>query len=141
MRATIVRLPIASLERMSAWQFHVVRTLLFPTRRLRLERVLDDVRELDRRLVEIARTRNARTVVPSSPWYGFDPIHIRRGARAEAWMRILTCDAELAREAAFENSARSLRGGRPEHRRFFGVEQTRAQPSVELADGTTVALY
>jgi hypothetical protein len=144
-RVVIVRLPLASLEQLSHARFAVARAVFFPTRRLELEVVRERARALDARLVAIASTHEVKLVEPRREWYGLDPIHIRRSARDAAWRTMLGAwDPAGAPTGAARPSIAdrwALARLRPESRRLFGRAQHRDQPSVVLADGTTIAAY
>jgi len=103
---------------------------------------------LDERVLAIARARAASVVDQRGDWYGFDPIHIRRSRRAEAWKTLLAGLLPVERQGfdglpgALPPADRArLRRARPQWRRLLGREQRRSQPSAELLDGTTIALY
>jgi hypothetical protein len=90
-RAEIVLglLPLASLVKVSAVRYHLVRSILFPGRRAASwDAVLESVRELNERLRQEGLAHGARLVEPSPSWYGTDPIHVRRSMRHEAWNHI-----------------------------------------------------
>lgn len=142
---TLTSLPLESLRRLSPWQFALLRRVLFPTRQLSLEDVLQQAEALNARLSEVAVEREIRLISPQKLWYGFDPIHIRRRQWRAAW------DTVFSPWRIATMAPRSVRGSLrrylylrllvPEERRLLGFEQRCVQPAGRLADGTTIALY
>ena len=140
----VTELPLASLGRLGGWRFVLLRTLFFPACRLSYEEGMQRARRLNQLVQEIAQRHGAHLVAPRAPWYGWDPIHIRRSARRAAWREICACWGCERRRAAIGLSAGdrwALCGLRPEQRRLFGIEQRRAQPAGMLRDGTLISLY
>lgn len=135
----ITLLPLARLERLSARQFRLAVSLLYPGREAAWPALLDRARDLDQRLRRIGRERGARLVEPAADWYGLDPIHLRRRSRQEVWTRILP-PAPSRPERTLARRRRIPLLGTAEAR-LFGVPLRRAQPAIRLADGSTVALY
>lgn len=84
-RVVVTGLPLASLERMPAWEFRLWASVLFPWHEIVREQVLEQARELDARLEQLSRARGLTKVDPQLDWYGHDPIHVKRSARARAW--------------------------------------------------------
>lgn len=144
-RAEIVLalLPIASLEKVSALRYHLVRSILFPGRRAASwSAVLESARELNGRLRRQGLEHGTRLVEPPPSWYGIDPIHVRRSRREEAWGQIL----RHPRYPGLPGEGRLRGGGRlplfgAEELRLFGVQRHTPQPVRRFEDGTTVALY
>ncbi len=133
-------LPLASLEKVSPFRYHLVRSILFPGRRaVSWDALLDSVRELNERLRQLGLAHGARLVEPPSSWYGIDPIHLRRNMRHEAWTRILH-HPRLPREGSLAGGGRLPLFGAAEMR-LFGVARRNPQPVCRFKDGTTVALY
>jgi hypothetical protein len=133
-------LPLASLEKVSPFRYHLVRSILFPGRRaVSWDALLDSVRELNERLRRLGLAHEARLIEPPSSWYGIDPIHLRRSMRHEAWTRILH-HPRLPREGNLPGGGRLPLFGAAELR-LFGVPRRNPQPVCRFKDGTTVALY
>ena len=144
-KIVVTELPIKSLGKLGAARFVLMRTLLFPKSRLTLGRALADARELNQRVCELAERYEARLVRPDDAWFGFDPIHIRRRSKRAAWRALLGPWNEIRRsDAHVRLTARDrwvLNRLRPERRCLFGFEQTRAQPSGRLEDGSTLSIF
>jgi hypothetical protein len=135
-------LPLRRLERLSPGQARLATWLLFPGRSSPWRGLLEQARELDERLRRLGREHGVRLVEPAAGWYGIDPIHLRRGARREAWECILSL-------APPELSAANQMPGGQVHIPLVGAAETHllglrirtAQPAARLADGTTLSLY
>jgi len=135
-RVTLTALPLESLEALSPLFFHAVRILVFRGRPLERERVLGEARELDTRMVEIARARGARLERIPRAAIGWDGIHQRGGARAELWERWLR---DLG--CAPGPGLRVAGPLRPELRRVFGREQRCPQPCARADDGSCISIF
>lgn len=144
-RTALVRMPLDVVDRISELRFKMARGIIFPGRTIDLATVRARVRALDLKVLAIARDRSVTVVDQPRAWYGLDPIHIVRSHRAQAWDAILSAldpGADPARSRELSGAdRRALRRARPQWRRFLGRERRRAQPSAELLDGTTIALY
>lgn len=143
-RLVITRLPIETIEAAPQWKFQLLGRLLYPGARLEKERVLVEAEAINSWLVSCANRFHAYVIQPEPDWYGWDPIHISRSRRELAWRKILApwSDGRLP-QPNHPSRARSrmIRGARPAQWRRFGITRRRAQPSVELGDGTTVSLF
>jgi hypothetical protein len=122
-----------------------MRTLLFPQSRLNLEQARASARELNEQVGELARRYEAELVYPDEQWYGFDPIHIRRAWKHVAWRTMFnpwrhSHDGDAQPSLSWRDRWVLFRL-RPEQRWMFGVEQTKAQPSGRLNDGSTLSIY
>lgn len=132
-------LPLASLEKVSPFRYHLLRRILFPGRRAApWSAVLDGARELNGRLRSLALEHGARLVEPSPSWYGIDPIHVRRSMRSRAWKQILHHPL-LPRERERTGGRLPLFGAA--ELRLFGLPLRNLQPVCRFEDGSTVALY
>jgi len=144
-RTTLVRMPLEVVDRIGELRFRMARSLLFPGRRIDLGTLRARVRALDERVLALAREGPVTVVDQPRSWYGLDPIHIVRARREQAWDTILKAlEPGLDTLRAGDLSGvdrRTLRAARPQRRRLFGREGRRSQPSAELLDGTTIALY
>ena len=144
-RVVLTLLPLASVGRLSAWRYRFFRACLFSGCGLSLTDAMDRAEALQAGLRALARARGAAIVCPPAEWYGFDPIHIRRGARREAWCELLRAwregDCPVASPRGGLSQALYLSRLQPERQRRFGVERCAVQPCGRLREGTTIALY
>jgi hypothetical protein len=143
-RIVITELPLARVVSVTPGQYNLFRALLFPGSRVTWTDALDRVRELNARVIELARQQRGVSCVPRLQWYGWDPIHVRRAAWAEAWCEILSgwSDRGVAQRARGSwLRGWQLRRQRPLVRRWFGFEQRRAQPTCTLRSGSAISLY
>lgn len=137
-RVTLTALPLEGLERLSPFVFHAVRILVFRARKLEQARVLAEARELDARMLEIARARGARLVRIPREAIGWDGIHQRGSMRAglwNAWLAGLGVELDPAHGLRFRGALR------PQERRLFGRIQRIPQPCAQAADGSRVSIF
>ena len=137
--------PLASLEGVGALRYGLMRGLFFPRCRLPRQEMLRRAGELDGALNRIAAERRIPVFSGENAWYGFDPIHPRRGSAHEIWLRMMTALAPAAIDAA------CCRPSRREERRLRFLQRrawlSRAgsahrPPAFERwADGTSIALF
>jgi hypothetical protein len=140
----VTRLPLASVERLSALRYHATKAVFFPRTRGRWPDMLRKARELDQSLAELAARHSARVVEQPLDWYGFDPLHIRRSRRPRAWKSIFSGwpsfdPADLNHQLPLADLVR-LRLAPPAERRIFGRQQMRTQPALNLC-GVPIRLY
>lgn len=88
-RITLTELPLCSMSQLSLARFRFFRTLLFPNSKLQFADALNFGTQLNESLRQLTSEFQVTTVVPQSHWYGFDPIHIRRGQRPAVWRQCL----------------------------------------------------
>lgn len=141
----ITALPMASLERMSAYRYYAARTVFFPRSRLGCREISEQARRLDEDLVALAEQFDATLVCPECEWYGIDPIHIRRGCRFGAWQEIFshwtgTSGRIPMRRPTVQEALRLWRLP-PAERRIRNQLQTRPQPAFQFSDGTLLSVY
>lgn len=140
----VTRLPLASVERISALRFYATKALFFPRTPGTWPALIDRARELDQRLTEIAARFAARLIDQPLEWYGFDPIHIRRSRRAHAWHTVFSgwpsFDSATANNRLPLSHALRLHLAPPAERRLFGRHHRRAQPALHLGD-VSIRLY
>jgi hypothetical protein len=143
--AVITHLPISSLARLGETRFQFFRKLFFPRSELTLNAARDAAAKLNDGMSALADARKMSVIPVSDAWYGFDPIHLRRRARASAWQTILSAwrddiAAPTARSARVWQSA-YLACLAPHERTILGVRRRAEQPSGRFSDGTTISLY
>lgn len=143
-RLVVTRLPLASLSRTPNWRMRLLVSLFFPSSRFDLAEALDRARELDGELLSYAGRYGAYIVRPQRAWYTWDPIHVARTCRAAAWRAYLGCWTDGKNlppvQETFFDWMTAVRA-RPLYWKRFGHERHCRQPSVQLADGTTLSLY
>jgi hypothetical protein len=142
-RVALTPLPLRAIGTLSPLRFLVLRSVLFPGCRLSFAAVRERGCDLDERVRALARARGIVPVEPRAEWYGFDPIHIKRGRLPEAWGAMMA-PWSAAEPAPARGSLRrwlSLRRLTPERRWLFGREYCAVQPARRLPDGTALSLY
>ncbi|MFN8091175.1 MAG: hypothetical protein U0599_02895 [Vicinamibacteria bacterium] len=146
---TLTDLPMASLRRLSPAKYLAFRTVLVPSCRLPLARVLDEAQRVSDGLVALAARRSLRLVRVRPEWYGFDPIHVKRRLWRAAWREILLGDhapapssapARTSRAAAAAEALRLYRL-RPERSRVLGRERLVPQAGLALPAGGRIWSY
>jgi hypothetical protein len=143
-RLVITRLPVEPVASMPSWRFRLLGSAMFPKSRLDQQQIVDDMSQLNQRILQYAGRYQAYVVHPRPEWYGWDPIHIRRTQYAAAWQTLLGCWADGRVIGPVQRSLRrwvTLWRARPAHWAMFGIERHRPQPSVRFPDGTTLSLY
>ena len=140
----VTRMPLASVERLSAVRYHATKAVFFPRSGGRWSEMQRKSRELDQALVEMGIRSSARMVEQPLDWYGFDPIHIRRSRRSHAWQTIFSAWPSFRPAAKHERLALSdiarIRLAAPAERSLFGQPQRRAQPALKLSE-VDIRLY
>ena len=141
-RVVITSLPNCTLESLSPLRYRFFRSLFVPSCRLDLSVIRRRAASLDRRLAELARSREITRIEPPAHWYGLDPIHVRRRSHWSLWMTLLAPHREAPRAAVDPGTVKTARHGFDFERSWrFGIERVRAQPCAFLADDVSVALY
>ncbi len=137
-RVVVAGLPLATIERIGALRFHLVRTLFFPTRRVDRAGIVAAARELDARLEACAARYGAAFVRPDASWYGLDPIHLSLRGRPAAAEALLASWGP--RRLGPLPSLELLAIGRikPAAWTVLGRAVTWPQPSAGLSDATRV---
>jgi hypothetical protein len=143
-RIVITRLPTDSLARVGPKRFGIMRRMLFPGSRLTLEELRIQVDDLDRRIQQLAERYHAVPCAQPGDWFAWDPIHVRRRCMAAAW-HTYASSLSFSDDVPFARGSLrrfvSLRRQRPLSRRWFGIQQDRAQPCCVLRTGTRLSLY
>lgn len=143
-RLVITRLPIDSISAFPQWKLRLLLSLFFPNSRLKRNDTLAKAVELDEQLTEFANRFDAYVVQPQPHWYTWDPIHIARQYRAVAWSHYMSWWSNGQPPTAATPSLRrwrALQRARPQVWTRCGLSKEREQPSVKLADGTTISLF
>src|SRR5262249_32560375 len=119
-RVALMSLPLTSIDRLSPRRYRIIRPIFYPSRRVSFRQAVDQSHHVDERISALARSRGIAVVTPRAEWYGWDPIHIRRSARAAAWSSflgtLLPIDPTLVRPQRRAVAWRLV----PGERRIFG---------------------
>lgn len=137
-------LPLAGIDKLGTARYLAVRSLLFPRCRVTLAEARQAAHAIDDGLRVLAEESGASFVEPKAIWYGLDPIHVRRRARASSFGAMLSPLAVGPQARGVPLPLREalwLRVLRPEHRRLYGVEQLTPQPAGTLRGGTRLSMY
>lgn len=143
-RLVVTRLPLASLQRTAPWKLNLLISLIFPSSRIELTSALAQARELDAQLISFAGRFRAYVVQPDVDWYSWDPIHVTRARRGEAWQKYLSCWCDGEKNSSPRDSLRqwlTIVRARPQQWRSWGRSRQRQQPCVTFADGTRLSLF
>ena len=151
-RRVLVTPPAASVERLGPLRYRLFRTLLFPGCGLKVEQAIEHTRRLADDLQAIGAERGWQVVRPELSWYGFDPIHIRYGARQRIWDDLLARLAPSDGISPVDQTPTNtpLMGWRetlklwwlkPHRSWILGRERTTEQPAAILRDGVRVSFY
>ena len=134
-------LPISRLEKLSSREVRLASSLLFPGRPAPWPELLDRARELDERVRRLGRSYGIRLAEPEAGWYGFDPIHLRRSVRRQAWNGIVSLwpAGPEAQRPPYGRIQIPLLGAAEVN--LLGFRLRTLQPAMRLLDGTTVAFY
>jgi hypothetical protein len=140
---TLTDLPVARLRTLSAARFLLFRTVLVPSCRLSLARVVEEAERVSAGLAVIAARRGLRLVRLRPEWYGFDPIHIRRRLWRPVWREILLGEAAPGGADTPGSWREAVRLYRlpAERQRLFGRERLAPQHGLALPRGGRVWLY
>jgi hypothetical protein len=134
-------LPLASIRRVSSLKFLAFRSVLVPSCRLSLAKVVETAERVNVGLAKLSAACGAKFFQLDPSWYGFDPIHVRPSLWREAWQQILGAQPRATSNGVSTVESVRLYLMRPERRWMFGVEQFTPQSGVALPSGGRVWLY
>jgi len=144
-RIVMTNLPAERLERITPWQFCLVRAIMFPGHDIDHATAIRRVTELSCGLSDEAQQRGVPITTPDPTWYGLDPIHVRRPSSTAAWMSILKpwrpTDAVPEPPDWSLRHWLTVRPARPANWSLFGKPVQTTQPARRLEDGSTVSLW
>lgn len=141
----VTTLPAASLSRLPAWRFYLVKNFFFPFTPLSYEGMQNGFQTINNALPELAQKYNCKLLSPQSDWYGFDPIHILPQKRPEAWSKIFESwpldkiDPEDF-EISWSHIVRLWRL-KSVDRKSFGMVSDSKQPCYKSQNGAEVYLF
>ncbi|MCA9292030.1 MAG: hypothetical protein KDA25_12940 [Phycisphaerales bacterium] len=142
----LTALAMASLRRVTARRYRLVRRLLFPSHDLPFAEAMARCETVDAGLREIAARHGAIVGTHDGDWYGIDPIHLRARSIAPAFATWMSAwagadAAAIARARLPPAAAARLRLARCASWSWRGHPHPQAQPTVRFADGSTVHLH
>jgi hypothetical protein len=145
-RVVIAGLPLGALAQLPRWRFAMLSRVFFPLHGAQFETTLARAHELDTALREIVARHAAQWISPPSEWYGFDPIHIRKGVWNVAWGKIFlpwnfSAQARESMSRVTFGEWLRLKRMRPAQRQLWGVAQRQQQPADRWADDSSYWLY
>ena len=143
-RLVITELPLETVNELGPWRFLLLRTLSYPSSRIRLAGALEKAAALNEHVKQLAARYNGVVVRPSKDWFGLDPIHIRARDWTRAWQKISAPLADEQRIAVAPPSWRQrlrIMRLRPYERHVWGLKQHQAQPARVFDDGSRISLY
>ena len=144
-RTVITRLPVKSIESLSAFRYHLAKAILFPGRRMSLDEAKRRVREVDSAITALAARYGATLVDLPGEWYGLDPVHLRRSQHAASFAQIMASWSSSHGPVAEASGSLArwlkLHLARPQRWGLLGVQLGSTQPVVHLGDSSSVALY
>jgi hypothetical protein len=144
-QTVVTQMPVDSVEKLGEKRFQFYRRLFFPRSRMTLSDAQSLVRAFNARLVGFANSRKIPVIPASGAWYGFDPIHLKRGVACEAWPTLLAswrggpAPVVVTRPSLW--TASYLATLPPCEQSLLGIRRRALQPSGRLRDGTTISLY
>ncbi len=134
-------LPLDSVRRLSPARFFLYRSLVVPTCRLGLARLLEAAERVQAGLAEMTVRRSITLCRLKPAWYGLDPIHMRAGSWRSAWQEILGAGSPPGAATHSRLEAVKLYLMRPERQWLLGIEQYTPQGGTQLRSGGRVWLY
>jgi hypothetical protein len=138
----ITELPMESVAKMGRMRYGLLKGVLFPGKGPTWQHMHELAQSLNRGLRELAQRRKIPKIRPAGDWYGFDPIHIRRGRRSAAIHEFFSAWPGLADEIKVLPPSRTHAvrywRWRPAQRTLFGRPQETEQPAATLADGSLI---
>ncbi len=140
-RVVVVGLPLASIATLSPRRFVLVRRVLIPSCTLSLADAIAGAKRLHDGLEAMARDVGATFHDLPGAWYGFDPVHIRRGHQWAAVRSWLAADAEPQQRLDGSWPRLRLLLAAPATRRWFGHTTTCPQPCRRFTDGSSLSLW
>jgi len=141
----IAKPPLAVFELVSPWRFNFFRNLMFRSSRMEFADGLNQARQLDSFLDEMAKEEGVTAIEQPSDWYGWDPVHILRNRSVDTWRTIYNAfpqseDVQSPPRVRYTDFF-YLRSRIPHERHLYGVAQRRQQPVAKLPKKGCLSLY
>ncbi len=161
-RIVVTGLPIERARGVGALQFSIFRKIFFPRSRVTFEEIIEGAKYVDEHLRKLVQQRACAWFEPSSNWYGYDPIHVRRTYLRAYWKAIMnglrepSCrdsnqglheprsvldEGSIPRLALRWRERFHLVFSRAKRQSWCGVSQDCHQPYLVLRDGSSVSFY
>lgn len=140
----VTGLPMTALKTLGPRRFTLLRTVLFPGKKLGFSTARQRAEEVDAGLRRLAAKYGATFVEPRDEWYGWDPIHIRRSQWSAAWQEIVAAwrmERVLDRVHVPFVPWLVEQFRRPAERRLFGIVQRCRQPCRTWSNGTRLSIF
>lgn len=136
----MTNLPIASIESLSEWRYQLFRNLLYPFCQLSRLEIIDRARSVHRGLMALASDRHFELCEQDPIWFGHDGIHVSYWKRRALYQHFLE-RFPMSHEGLTPVVSSWKQRPQFAYKTMWGREQRCQQPSGQLTDGTTVALY
>jgi hypothetical protein len=139
----MTELPLESIATLSKSRFRFFRAIFFPGSTVGFSELRESAQQLNESVREIASVFNAKLIVPPAAWYGFDPIHIRRLARRDAWTHTMEAWEAWSKPKSLKPSAvGSVRiwGSKSQYGSWRGKDRTHSN-TLALDSKTTLRFF
>lgn len=143
-QVTFVRPPLAALYEISDWRYYVVKNLFFPGPTIPWSTMREYITRVDQEVLNRASEMGVAQISPPKAWYGFDPIHMTRKLRNQAWEEILAMwdlDESIAVAAPRFSQTWQLWNQKSAERSHWRAMQRHAQPILTWDDGSSLSIY
>lgn len=143
-KIVLARPPLESLSLINHWHYYFVKNTFFPGPTIPWPTMREYITEVDERVLETAKTMGIANVAPKKEWYGYDPIHMKRAMRNQAWDEILSAwqlPEEFNIEAPKLSGSLHIWTRKAASRKTWWMPQLLAQPAHQWQDGSSLSIY
>ena len=143
-RRVVVGLPVATIARLPAWRFQLVRRILVPSSRLTFAAAREGSEVLNAGLRTLASRHGATFAALPADWFGFDPVHVQRRhwrTAVRQWLDVPDDRSEPQPTVAGALAQWRFLGAAPHERSWFDRTTNTAQPVRSWRDGSTLSLW
>jgi hypothetical protein len=144
--------PLENARAISPWFYRAFLRVCFANCRVPQVEMIQRAAALNEGLIQLASEYQVTLIDQPRTWYGWDPIHHRRGQRRVAWETILDSwrtrtEKKFEIQKKFSASGNELhwwtwwRHGWPAWQAVRGRTSERAQPCLTWPNGTRLSLY